>query len=208
MPFNSLLSPALQGFALGSSFLMVIGAQNAFVLRQGLQHSYLFATALFCSLADALLITLGVGGFGQLIQSSPLALKGIGWGGGLFLCLYGLGCLWRAAKPRNLETYGKNTDSLMGVLAQAFAFTFLNPHVYLDVVVLLGGLSARFKGFEKLAYGIGAASASFIWFFGIAYGARFLAPIFKRPLAWQVLDILIALTMFSIAYGLIRPLLS
>lgn len=207
MPFNSLLSPALQGFALGASFLLVIGAQNAFVLRQGLQRSHPFATALFCSLADALLITLGVGGFGQLIQSSPLALKVIGWGGGVFLCLYGLKCLWRAFKPQQMEAKESGSESLTGILAQAFAFTFLNPHVYLDVVVLLGGLSARFKGSEKLAYGVGAASASFIWFFALAYGARFLAPLFKKPLAWQVLDILISLAMFSIAYGLIKPMI-
>ena len=197
------LLAALDGFLLGGSLIIAIGAQNAFVLRQGLKREFVFAVCLICALSDALLIAAGVAGLGALVQRSEIAIFIITIGGSLFLFAYGAMAFFRAARPRALDAGGARADSLAAALSAALAVTFLNPHVYLDTVLLLGGLSARYSGAARLAYGAGAVVASFVWFFGLGYGARLLAPLFAGPSAWRVLDIGIGIVMWSLAAGLV-----
>jgi L-lysine exporter family protein LysE/ArgO len=197
----------LAGFATGAGLIIAIGAQNAFVLRVGLTKRHVFPVALFCASADALLIVAGVGGFGRLVQSSPALLAIVTWGGVAFLSWYGLSALRRAMSPNALRAAGEVEPSLGATLAKCAAFTFLNPHVYLDTVVLLGSLSAAYAP-NSAIYGLGAAISSFVWFFSLAYGARLLAPLFEKPAAWRVLDSLIAVVMFLLAGKLIWGALS
>jgi L-lysine exporter family protein LysE/ArgO len=193
------LVPFLTGFAIGGSLIIAIGAQNAFVLRQGIKREHVFAVALFCALSDAVLIALGVAGLGLLIQRVPGMLIGVTVFGILFLVWYGLRAARRAALPSALEVGAGGPITLKAALAACAAFTFLNPHVWLDTVILVGSLAAPYSGEARWAYGLGAASASFAWFFGLAYGARLLTPVFARPVAWRVLDAIIACIMFAIA---------
>ena len=193
---------AINGFLLGASLIIAIGAQNAFVLRQGLARAHVFAVCLTCALSDAILIALGVGGLGTLVANSPLMIKVATAGGALFLLVYGLLAFVRAFTTGGLEAATQKPAGLAAALAACLAFTFLNPHVYLDTVVLIGALSAGYSGTARLAFGAGAALASFVWFFALGYGARRLAPVFAARRAWQVLDIVIALVMWSLAAGL------
>lgn len=192
------MSAAIAGFFLGASLIMAIGAQNAFVLRQGLLRQHVFAVALLCAVSDALLIGLGVAGFGTLIRSSPVMLEVVRWGGAAFLVWYGVSAFRRALSPGSMRAAAGDKASLRSVLAQGAAFTWLNPHVYLDTVVLLGGLSATY-GDQRIAFGAGAAASSFVWFFALAYGARLLEPLFARPVAWRVLDTGIGVVMLALA---------
>ncbi len=203
---NGLLLPAGQGFLLGASLIVAIGAQNAYVLRLGLMRRHVFAISTLCFLSDALLIAAGVAGLGTIIQGLPALLFWISLAGAGFLTVYGLIAFRRALRPSGLRASGGDVGSLGSVLATGAALTFLNPHVYLDTVVLLGSLSARFEGEGRIAYGLGAALASGVWFYGLGFGSRLLAPVFARPLAWRVLDTLIALVMWSIAAGLLLSL--
>lgn len=208
MSLPDVAAPALQGFALGASLIIAIGAQNAFVLRQGLRRRHVFAVATICFLSDATLIAAGVAGVGSLIQAAPGLLRVVTLAGAVFLAAYGALAAWRAVRPGRLEVTGDATGSVHGAVATCLALTFLNPHVYLDTVVLLGGLSARFEGGARIAFGLGAALASGVWFYGIGYGARLLAPLFARPAAWRVLDGVIALVMWSIAVSLVGTALT
>jgi L-lysine exporter family protein LysE/ArgO len=201
-----LLSAATSGFLLGGSLIIAIGAQNAFILRQGLLREHVFVLCLICSLADAVLIAAGVGGLGTLVASSPRLIMVVTIGGAIFLGCYAVLAFRRAMHPETLRAARGGGGSLKAAVAACLAFTFLNPHVYLDTVLLLGSLSGRFVGAPRLAYGIGAATASFAWFFGLGYGARLLQPLFARPSAWRVLDILVGLVMAGIAVGLITRL--
>lgn len=195
---------ALTGFGIGLGLIVAIGAQNAFVLRQGLVRRHVLPVVLVCAVSDALLIAAGVAGLGTLVSSSPVLLTVATWGGAAFLVAYGLFALKRALAPAALDaTDGGAQDNLAKALAACLAFTFLNPHVYLDTVILVGSLSAPFSGADKLAYAIGAMSASFAWFFSLGFGARLLAPLFAKPTAWRVLDLLIAAIMFAIAAKLV-----
>lgn len=199
----SFWAPALAGFSLGSGLIMAIGAQNAFVLRLGLLRSHVFAICLLCALSDAALIVLGIAGLGTLVQRSPLLLTAVTYGGALFLFVYGLMAFRRVFTPEAMKTGQKETPTLAAAVATALAFTFLNPHVYLDTVLLLGSFSAKYLGQERIAFGAGAVTASFAWFFGLGYGARLLAPVFARPVAWQVLDVLIGGIMWLLAASLL-----
>ena len=201
---STLLQPALTGFLIGLGLIVAIGAQNAFVLRQGLLRRHVFAVTKVCALADAVLIVAGVAGLGTLVQSSPRLITAATLGGALFLAGYAVKAARRALAPGRLTAgNGAAPGGLGQVLAAALAFTFLNPHVYLDTVVLVGSLSARFEGPARIAYATGACTASALWFYGLGYGARLLAPIFARPAAWRALDGLIAFVMAAIAAGLI-----
>lgn len=193
-----LAAPALEGFLLGASLIIAIGAQNAFVLRQGLARRHVFAVAAFCTLSDAVLIVTGVAGLGTLVQQSPLVLTVVTLAGAAFLFTYGAMALRRALHPGGLSARGAAESRLGPALATIAALTFLNPHVYLDTVVLVGGISTTFAE-NRWFFALGAASASFIWFFALAYGARLLTPVFKRPAAWQVLDIGIGCVMWLLA---------
>jgi L-lysine exporter family protein LysE/ArgO len=194
-----MLAAAIDGFLLGGSLIVAIGAQNAFVLRQGLKREFVLPICLICALSDALLIAAGVAGLGTLVRQSPTALTLVTMGGAAFLFLYGSRAFARAARPGALAVDEGRAPRLAAAVAACLAFTFLNPHVYLDTVLLLGSLSGRYAGTARLAYGTGAAAASFAWFFGLGYGARLLAPIFADPRAWRILDIGIAIVMWALA---------
>ena len=200
-------SPFLNGFFLGASLIIAIGAQNAFILRQGLLRQHVFIVCLICALADAALIALGVAGLGTLVQGSPKLIQAVTIGGAAFLFAYSFIAFRRALKPAALETKGEGEGSLRIAVSTCLAFTFLNPHVYLDTVVLLGSLSARFEGGGRLAYAVGAMTASFVWFFALGYGARLLEPVFAKPAAWRILDVMIGLVMAAIALSLLGRLL-
>jgi len=194
-----MLAPFLTGFLVGGGLIIAIGAQNAFVLRQGIKREHVFAIALFCSVSDALLIALGVAGLGALITRVPWLLGAVTLFGIVFLVLYGVKAGRRALAPQGAEIGAGATLSLQAALATSFALTFFNPHVYLDTVLLVGSLAAPYAGLERWAYGFGAASASFSWFFALGYGARLLVPLFAKPAAWRWLDAGIAVVMFAIA---------
>ena len=188
------------GFALGFSLILAIGAQNAFVLKQGLQRAHVFAVCLTCAVSDAILISAGVGGASLIVSEWLLSV--LRWAGVAFLVVYGARAFlaaWRGGEV--LTATGKTSRSLAATLATCLAFTWLNPHVYLDTVVLIGLVSARWEG-QQLAFGIGAVLASFTFFFGLGYGARLLAPFFARPGSWRVLDAGVGATMWFIALGL------
>ncbi|MFZ5965116.1 LysE/ArgO family amino acid transporter [Thalassococcus sp. BH17M4-6] len=191
----------LAGFGLGFSLILAIGAQNAFVLRQGLARSHVFAVCLTCAVSDAILIAAGVAGFGALTQAVP----GLEWGmrlfGAAFLIWYGARSLLAAWRGGESLRAGAGAQSLSRALATCLALTWLNPHVYLDTVVLLGAVSAQYA--DRLAFALGAMTASFVFFFGLGYGARLLAPVFARPGAWRVLETGVGLVMWAIAASLL-----
>jgi L-lysine exporter family protein LysE/ArgO len=198
---------ALTGAALGLTLIVAIGAQNAFVMRQGLRREHVGAIVAFCASADALLMTAGVAGLAQLLGRRPALAGWLTAGGGVFLATYGLRALWRAARPGALQaSQSSQRLTLAQALAQTAAFTFLNPHVYLDTVVLVGSVGAQYGAAERWWYAAGAAAASAGWFTALGYGARLLAPWFARPRAWQLLDALIGLTMLLLAGMLLRQL--
>lgn len=191
---------ATAGFRLGLGLILAIGAQNAFVLRQGLRREHVFAVALFCALSDALLIALGVSGMGALNRLAPWVNEAFRWGGVAFLLWYALRAAraaWRGGEALDAGGQGA-APSLRAIMLTVAALTWANPHVWLDAVVLLGAVSAQFPG-QGLAFGLGAGTSSFVFFFALAYGARLLAPLFARPVAWRVLDALVALIMLSVA---------
>ncbi|MEM9549811.1 MAG: LysE/ArgO family amino acid transporter [Pseudomonadota bacterium] len=192
----------LPGFALGFSLILAIGAQNAFVLRQGLRRSHVFVVCLTCAVSDAILIAAGVAGFGALAVAMPWLEPVMRLGGAAFLVWYGATTLaraWRGGEA--LMAQGQEVDALAPVLLTVLAFTWLNPHVYLDTVVLLGSVSSQYD--PKPLFAAGAITSSFVFFFSLGYGARLLAPVFARPRAWQILDALIGLTMWAIAIKLL-----
>lgn len=193
----------LAGFALGFSLIMAIGAQNAFVLRQGLRRQHVFWICLTCAGSDALLIAAGVAGFGALVSANPVLEQAARWGGAAFLLWYGARSLRSAwAGGAVLDSSGKGAGpALLPVLLTVLALTWLNPHVYLDTVVLLGSISAQYP--DPVLFGAGAALSSFAFFFLLGYGASLLAPLFARPRAWQLLDGFVGLTMWAIALGLV-----
>ncbi|MBJ6799019.1 LysE/ArgO family amino acid transporter [Geomonas propionica] len=204
MPAISTFSPMLTGFGLGASLIVAIGSQNAFVLRQGLKRQYVFLVSTVCFLCDSLLISLGAGGFSTVVAGSPRLMQFTLWGGVAFLFAYGLRAFASAAKPGGLEASdaGGDTGSLAKVALTTVMLSLMNPHAFLDTVVLLGSLAGLYSGESRLFFAFGAISASCAWFYGIGYGARLLAPLFRRPVAWRVLDILVGCTMWSIAGSL------
>lgn len=182
---------------------MAVGAQNAFVLRQGIRGEHVFAVALMCASSDAVLIVAGVAGFGLLVEQVPWLGMVMRWGGAAFLLAYGARAFlsaWRGGEALSIE--GNGRQSLAAVLAACFALTWLNPHVYLDTVVLLGSVARGWPG-QELAFGAGASIASFTFFFSLALGARALAPIFTRPASWRVLDAMVGVVMWAVAAALI-----
>jgi len=188
-----------QGFFTSAALIIAIGAQNAFVLRQGLKREHVLAVVLVCALSDILLISLGVAGLGTLVQREPVLLGVARWGGALFLAGYGLLAARRVFTDHRLAGgHGAPLSRRAAVLA-CLGFTYLNPHCWLDTVVLVGSLSAQQPDGLRDVFGAGAASASGVWFFGLGYGARLLAPLFARPAAWRVLDGGIAAVMWSLA---------
>ncbi|MDP2803008.1 MAG: LysE/ArgO family amino acid transporter [Phreatobacter sp.] len=194
---------AATGFLLGLGLIVAIGAQNAFVLRQGLMRRHVLVVTTLCALSDALLILVGVAGLGALVARSPVLLTIATLGGAAFLLGYGALAARRALYPARLTAAPTEQAGLGRIVAATLAFTFLNPHVYLDTVVLVGSLSARYEGDVRVAFAGGAMTASFLWFYALGFGARLLAPVFARPAAWRILDGLIAVIMVAIAVSLL-----
>jgi len=195
------LQAALTGLFTGLSLIVAIGAQNAYVLRQGLARKHVFVIVLICSLSDALLIALGVLGLGQVIQAAPLVLEVIRWFGVAYLIWFGFSSLRRAFKAEKLEASDKQVSTLRTAVLTTLSLTFLNPHVYLDTVIFVGGLAHQF-GDQTIYFALGAILASFIWFFSLGFGASRLSPLMAKPFFWKILDTAIALIMFSIAVAL------
>ena len=191
--------PLLAGFATSLSLIVAIGAQNAFVLRQGLRREHVLPVVLTCALSDALLISGGIAGLGVLLTSSPLALTIAKYGGAAFLLGYAVVAARRAIRPGAMSPADHAPAALRSVVLTCLGFTYLNPHVYLDTVVLLGALANQRGTDGRWLYGAGAVAASFGWFFALGFLARRLGPIFARPRAWQFLDGTIALIMTTLA---------
>ena len=195
-----LLQPALQGLALTFGLIVAIGAQNAFVLRQGLKREHVGTVVAFCTLADAVLMAAGVAGLATLIGARPALARMLAGAGALFLLAYGLRALWAARAPGALQAGAAPALARGQALTAAAGFTLLNPHVYLDSVLLVGTIGAPHTGAAaRAAFVGGCVAASALWFSGLGYGARRLAPLFARPRAWQVLDALVGLTMLVLA---------
>ena len=198
-----LFAAALAGLGFGLSLIVAIGAQNAYVLRQGLRKEHVFVIVAICALSDALLIAVGVAGLGAIIQQLEWLLLLIEAVGGVFLCTYGVKAALRAWKPEvlNTETGGKPV-SLKVAVGTVLALTYLNPHVYLDTVLLLGSVAGTYEA-NRWWFAAGAMAGSIIWFSTLGFGARLLAPVFKKASAWRVLDAIIAVVMFTLGMSLL-----
>ncbi|MFF9215349.1 LysE/ArgO family amino acid transporter [Streptomyces viridosporus] len=201
---TSTLTAAAAGFGTGLSLIVAIGAQNAFVLRQGIRRDAVPAVVGICALSDAALIALGVGGVGAVVVAWPGALTAVGWIGGLFLLCYGALAARRVVRPAGtgLETAGEPARSRRRAVLTCLAMTWLNPHVYLDTVFLLGSVAAD-HGPLRWTFGLGAALASVCWFAALGFGARLLSRFLARPAAWRVLDALVATTMIVLGVTLL-----
>ena len=193
----------LFGFSLGFSLILAIGAQNAFVLKQGLKDEYVLLVCLICALSDALLILFGVSGFHVLVASFPSLVIIARFGGAAFLFVYGLISFYNALRvQQGLQPSEIKSSSAWQSALTCLAFTWLNPHVYLDTVVLLGSVSTQFGG-QVTWFAVGAMSSSFVFFFALGYGARLLRPVFAEARAWRFLDFLIGCVMWAIALRLV-----
>ena len=198
-----MLTSLVAGFGTGLSLIVAIGAQNAFVLRQGIRREHVGAVAGLCALSDAALIVAGVLGIGTVVERAPVVLDVVRWGGVVFLLGYAVIALRRALRPEVLRAVADGAGTtLAAALATAAALTFLNPHVYLDTVLLLGSIANQHGDDGRWDFATGAVLASLVWFFGLGYGARRLAPLFAKPVAWRVLDASIAAVMTLIALSL------
>jgi L-lysine exporter family protein LysE/ArgO len=193
--------PVVVGFLTSFTLIAAIGAQNAFVLRQGIRREHVAAVVALCTVSDIVLITAGIAGFGVLISAHPGALNVAKFGGALFLLGYGLLAARRAWRPSSLTPSDKAPARLVEVLVTCAALSWLNPHVYLDTVVLLGALANEHRD-ERWLFGIGAVTASAVWFVSLGLGARRLAGLFATPLTWRILDGLIAVTMIGLGVSL------
>ena len=194
-------SPLVLGFIASFTLIAAIGAQNAFVLRQGIRREHVLPVVALCTVSDIALISAGIAGVGALISAHPSALNIAKFGGALFLVGYGLLAARRAWRPSSLSPSQKAPARLIEVLVTCAALTFLNPHVYLDTVVLLGALANEHRD-ERWLFGVGAVTASAVWFFGLGLGARRLAGLFASPLTWRILDGLIAVMMLGLGVSL------
>lgn len=202
------LAASFAGFIASAGLIIAIGAQNAFVLRQGLKRQQVGMVVAVCAFGDIALIVLGVAGIGALVQQWPALLQVLRYAGAAFLGVYGLMAAQRAWRGAGaLKAQGEEPASRRRVLLTCLAFTFLNPHVYLDTMILLGSLSTRYPGALRWAFALGACLASVIWFSSLGYGARWLQPVFRTPRAWRVLDACIAVFMLALCgLLLVRPL--
>lgn len=197
-----MIEAAVQGYLVAVSLILAIGAQNAFVLRQGLRREHVGVVVLACAISDAILIAVGVSGFGAVSVMVPWIGEAMRWGGVAFLLVYGAMRFKAALAGGEAMNPGNGgAVSVSKVLTTVLVLTWANPHVYLDTVVLLGSISAQYPG-HRLVFGVAAAAGSFSFFTALGYGARLLAPVFANPKAWVVLEIIVGTTMWAIAAGL------
>lgn len=197
-----MLDSSLAGLATGLSLIVAIGAQNAYVLRQGLAREHIGVVVAICALSDVVLITAGVSGIGTIVERAPWALDVVRWLGVAFLTWYGVASLRRARRSDALRAADRGSVGVRGVAVRALALTWLNPHVYLDTVLLLGSIANHEGPTGRWWFAAGACIASAVWFAGLGYGARRAGRLLASPRAWQVLDVLIGLTMLVIALTL------
>jgi L-lysine exporter family protein LysE/ArgO len=197
------LTAALSGYLTGLSLIVAIGAQNAFVLRQGLRRRHVLLVVAVCAVSDLLLILAGVAGIGTIVERAPVVLVVVRWCGAAFLLGYGVLAAGRALRGGQLEAAADRQLSTSAVLAAALAFTWLNPHVYLDTVLLVGSIASTHGSPGRWWFAAGACTASLSWFTALGYGARALTPVFRRRNAWRVLDGGIAVVMFALAASLL-----
>ncbi|MCP4852545.1 MAG: amino acid transporter [Actinomycetia bacterium] len=202
-----LWSAGIEGFALSMALILAIGPQNIFVLRQGLLRSHVFAVCLVCSLSDALLISAGVLGLGSFLAGVEGAELLISVAAALFIAGYGVLRVRSSMDPVGMSVGEEEALGLGPTIGTALAFTFLNPHVYLDTVLLIGGASSRYATDDRVAFALGASLASFLFFFALGYGARRLSSVLDRPESWRVIDMGIACVMFAIAGAIMLPFL-
>ena len=197
-----MLDSLVSGLATGLALIVAIGAQNALVLRQGLARDHVGLVVAVCAVSDLVLIVAGVAGIGTVVEQAPQALTVVRWLGVAFLTWYGLASLLRARRHDVLESGPRARPSRRAAGLGALALTWLNPHVYLDTVLLLGSVASTHGSPGRWWFAVGACTASIVWFTSLGYGARLLAGVLARPRAWQVLDVLIGVTMLAIALGL------
>lgn len=197
------MTHALPGFLTGLALIVAIGAQNAFVLRVGLTRRHVGLVVAICALSDLVLILAGVAGLGALVQRFPTAVTVVTWAGAAYLAWFGLASLLRARRPSALETASGPARSATAVAGTALALTWLNPHVYLDTVLMLGSIAAAHGDPGRWWFGAGAMAASVVWFTGLGYGAGRLSRFMARPSTWRVLDIVIGVTMIGLAGRLV-----
>lgn len=199
-----MIAPVATGFATGFALILAIGAQNAFVLRQGLARQHVFWLCLLCATSDAILITAGVLGFGVIVDRAPLLPQIMAWGGAAFLFVYGAMRFWAAYRGDYAMQLAGKSAGLWATLATGAAFTWLNPHVYLDTLGLIGAISTQYAvDADRYMFGIGAVVSSFVFFFSLGYGARWLAPVMTSAQSWRVLDIGIGAVMWALAIKLL-----
>ena len=198
----------ISGFLISISLILALGPQNVFVLRQGLLRSHVFASCLVCSISDALLIAAGVLGVGLFISEIEGLATWMSVGASIFLIFYGFLRVKSALNPKGLEIDDSESKELWPTILAGLAFTYLNPHVYVDTLLLIGGASSSYTGDHKVMFGIGAATASFVFFFSLGYGAKSLSPILNNPESWKIIDLFIAGIMFTVAAILLLPYLS
>lgn len=201
---SSLLDSGGAGLLTGLSLIVAIGAQNAYVLRQGLAREHVGLVVAICALSDVVLITSGVAGIGRIVEGAPWVLEVVRWLGVAFLTWYGVASLLRARRAETLHAADRVTVSRRGVAVRAAALTWLNPHVYLDTVLLLGTIANHEGPTGRWWFAAGACVGSVLWFSGLGFGARYASRWLARPRAWQVLDVLIGVTMLAIALSLAR----
>lgn len=201
---SELINVFFTAFVLAAGLIMAIGAQNAHVLRQGIAGHYVGITVILCAFFDTVLMTSGVFGFGWLLTQLPMLEDVARLGGAVFLLWYGSRCVRSAMAPlSSVSVESRVATNLTAAIATVSAFTLLNPHVYLDTVVLIGSIGGQYEGTARTVFAIGAFTASWVWFIALGYGARLVRPYFENPKAWQILDGFIALVMYAIALSLL-----
>lgn len=202
---SAYLVALLKGLATSAGLIVAIGAQNAFVLAQGLKREHHWPVAWLCFLFDAVLITAGTVGVGALVSQSDFLMTSFRWLGACFLFAFGLRSFYASYSPKRIEESEDRTLSLKAALVTTAVVTLFNPHAYLDTLVLIGSIGGQYAEIERYWFTGGAISFSFIWFFGIAYGARYLRPVFQSRNAWRILDLMIGVVMWAIAVSLLWP---
>ncbi len=198
-----MITPFIHGFGASGGLIVAIGAQNAFVLSQGVRGNHHLAIALICILCDGIFITAGIVGFGASVSANATLAQWVTWGGAGFLIFYGFGSFRSAIRGGSLEANDKAVKSLGAAIITTLAVTLLNPHFYLDTVILLGGISSRFHGQSRLLFWAGAILASTLWFICLSLGGRMLAPVFKKQISWRILDTMVCATMWVLAISLL-----
>lgn len=198
-----MITPFIQGFGTAGGLIAAIGAQNAFVLSQGVRKNHHFVIALICIVCDVVFISAGIAGFGNAVSTNPTLSQFVTWGGAGFLFFYGLRSFRSALRGGRMDINDQTVMTLKAAIITTLAVTLLNPHFYLDTVILLGSVSSQFHGESRLYFWVGSVSASILWFISLSLGGQILAPLFKKQVSWQILDSLVCASMWLIAASLI-----